>query len=208
MRSSFSQPSSSLQLPIPKTRLNSIPLLPSSYPGRLASRNSTLHLTTLLLLVKVKVTLRLLVSQSVRLGVEPHLGLVTRYLLLFDSHGLVFVGRPLWREDGSVFCICCWSSPAYSFSGPSQLDSWPYFTVSDLRLPFSSPPTTRMVTVEVFYPTSTRACFYYFVCFLLEFFGTDHTENRTSIVDEMCLPRRCQLIDVLLFHEFASAGMC
>jgi hypothetical protein len=32
-----------LQLPTPKTRLNSIPLLPSSYPGRLASRNSTLH---------------------------------------------------------------------------------------------------------------------------------------------------------------------
>jgi hypothetical protein len=30
-----------LLLPIPKTRLNSIPLLPSSYPGRLASRNST-----------------------------------------------------------------------------------------------------------------------------------------------------------------------
>jgi hypothetical protein len=32
-----------LQLPIPKTPLSSIPLLPSSYPGRLASRNSTLH---------------------------------------------------------------------------------------------------------------------------------------------------------------------
>jgi hypothetical protein len=30
-----------LQLPIPKTRLSSIPLLPSSYPGRLESRNST-----------------------------------------------------------------------------------------------------------------------------------------------------------------------
>jgi hypothetical protein len=28
---------------------------------------------------------------------------VTRYLLLFDSYGLVSVGRPLWREDGSVF---------------------------------------------------------------------------------------------------------
>jgi hypothetical protein len=41
----FSQPDSFLatilQLPIPKTRLNSTPLLPSSYPGRLASRNST-----------------------------------------------------------------------------------------------------------------------------------------------------------------------
>jgi hypothetical protein len=31
-----------LQLPIPKTRLNSIPLVPSSHPGRMASRNSTL----------------------------------------------------------------------------------------------------------------------------------------------------------------------
>jgi hypothetical protein len=38
--------------------------------------------------VKVKVTLRLTVGQSVRLGVEPHLGLMTRYLLLFDSYGL------------------------------------------------------------------------------------------------------------------------
>jgi hypothetical protein len=33
-------------------------------------------------------------------------------------------------------------------------DSWPYFTVSDLRLPFSSLPTTRRVTVEVFEPAS------------------------------------------------------
>jgi hypothetical protein len=31
--------------------------------------------------IKVKVTLRLIVSQSVCLGVEPHLGLMTRYLL-------------------------------------------------------------------------------------------------------------------------------
>jgi hypothetical protein len=32
-----------------------------------------------------------------------------------------FVGRPLCREDGSVFCICCWSLPAQSFSNPSPL---------------------------------------------------------------------------------------
>jgi hypothetical protein len=44
---------------------------------------------------QVKVTLRLTVGQSVSLGVKPHLGLMTRYLLLFDSYGLVFVGRPL-----------------------------------------------------------------------------------------------------------------
>jgi hypothetical protein len=45
--------------------------------------------------VKVKVTLRLTVSQSVSLRVKPHLGPMTRYLLLFDSYVLVFVGRPL-----------------------------------------------------------------------------------------------------------------
>jgi hypothetical protein len=32
----------------------------------------------------------------------------------------------------------------------------PCFTVSDLRLPFSSPPTTRRVTMEVFDPAFTR----------------------------------------------------
>jgi hypothetical protein len=48
----FSQPNSFLaiilQLPIPKTRVSSIPLFPSSYPGRLASRNSTLFNSNLL----------------------------------------------------------------------------------------------------------------------------------------------------------------
>jgi hypothetical protein len=44
------------------------------------------------------------VSQSVSLSIEPSLGLMTRYLLQFDNLGLVFVGRPLWREDWSVFC--------------------------------------------------------------------------------------------------------
>jgi hypothetical protein len=52
-----------------------------------------------------------------------------------------------------------------ALSGPRQpsnsrvrvlWDSRPYFTVSDSRLSFSSPPTTRRVTVEVFVPTSTR----------------------------------------------------
>jgi hypothetical protein len=31
------------------------------------------------------------------------------------------VGHPLWREDGSVFCICCWVFPTQSFLGPSPL---------------------------------------------------------------------------------------
>jgi hypothetical protein len=30
--------------------------------------------------------------------------------------GLLVLGRPLWREDGSAVCNCYWSSPAQSFS--------------------------------------------------------------------------------------------
>jgi hypothetical protein len=51
---------------------------------------------------KVKVTLRLTVGQSVCLGVYPYLRLMTRYLLLFDSYGLIFMGRSLWRDDGCL----------------------------------------------------------------------------------------------------------
>jgi hypothetical protein len=35
-------------------------------------------------------------------------------------------------------------------------DSRPYFTGSDLSIPFSSPPTTLRATVEVFDPATTR----------------------------------------------------
>jgi hypothetical protein len=42
----------------------------------------------------VRVTLRLPVSQSVCLGVEPNLGLLTRDFV-FQSYCLVFLGRPL-----------------------------------------------------------------------------------------------------------------
>jgi hypothetical protein len=97
-----------------------------------------------------------MVTHSISLGVEPHMGLMTKYLLLFDSYGLVFVDRPVRQDDGSVFCICCWSLQAQSFSGPSPLELATYFTASDLRLPFSSPPTTRRVTVEVSDLASTR----------------------------------------------------
>jgi hypothetical protein len=44
------------------------------------------------------------VSLSVSQSVSQSVSLMTRYLLLFDSYGLVFLGRPLWREDGSVLC--------------------------------------------------------------------------------------------------------
>jgi hypothetical protein len=64
---------------------------------------------------KVKVTLRLTVSQSVSLVIEPHLGPMTRYLFLSDSYVIVSVGRPLDERTGSVFCMCRWPLPAQSF---------------------------------------------------------------------------------------------
>jgi hypothetical protein len=44
------------------------------------------------------------VCLSVCLGVEPRLGLMTRCFFLFESYCAVHVGRPLWREVGSVIC--------------------------------------------------------------------------------------------------------
>jgi hypothetical protein len=120
--------------------------------------------------------------------------------LHFDSYGLVFLGRPLWRENGSIFCLYCWPSPAQSFSGP-------YFTVSDLRLPFSSPPTTRRVTVEVFDPVSTRVELSVIVGFSLYRLGLNHSTERKHIhcpATDICEPYRKHL----LRHRFYCCVRC
>jgi hypothetical protein len=51
----------------------------------------------------------------------PIWGLRPDLYYLGESYGLVLVGLPLWREDGSVFYICCWPLPAQSFFGLSPL---------------------------------------------------------------------------------------
>jgi hypothetical protein len=121
------------------------------------------------------------VGQSILVS-STHLGLTTRFLLLSDSCGFVDVGRSLWRENGSAVYTCCWSSPAQSFLGPSPAGlvtifyclrfetppawrvrspylypprkGWPGYTPRHW-VPFSSPPTTRRATMEVFEPAST-----------------------------------------------------
>jgi hypothetical protein len=90
----------------------------------------------------------------------------------------VLVSSPIWGPWPDIyFCLTVtflfpWGAlsderTGLSFvcaAGPCQrslsraLVPWdlrPYFTVSDLRLPISSPSTTRRVTVEVFDPAST-----------------------------------------------------
>jgi hypothetical protein len=71
--------------------------------------------------VQVQVTLRLTVSQSVSVGVEPHLGLMTRHFLLFDSYGLVFCGAPSLTSGWVCLLYMLLALPAQSFSGPSTL---------------------------------------------------------------------------------------
>jgi hypothetical protein len=62
----------------------------------------------------------------------PIWGLRPDLHFLCDSYGLVLVCRPLWREVGSVFCMCCWPLPAQSFSGPSPLGLETYILLSQI----------------------------------------------------------------------------
>jgi hypothetical protein len=60
------------------------------------------------------------------------------------------------ERTGIQFTIAAGPCERNHFPVRVPWDSWPYFTVSDSRLSFSVPPTTRKDTVEVFDTASTR----------------------------------------------------
>jgi hypothetical protein len=128
------------------------------------------------------------VSQSVSLGVEPHLGPMTRYLLLFDSYGLVIVGRPLWREDGSVFSMCCWPLSAQSLSGPSPLGL--ATIIYSLRFETS-------LFVATYDSQSHGGGIHTGLGYSLYILGSDPTKNTVSIV----IPTISQLLLISLPRE-------
>jgi hypothetical protein len=66
-----------------------------------------------------KVILRPTVCRPVRLGIRHQTGTRDQlfpFSIFFDSFGFVDVGRPLWREVGSVLFSFCRSSPTQPFS--------------------------------------------------------------------------------------------
>jgi hypothetical protein len=103
--------------------------------------------------LKVKVILRPTVSRPVCLGTKHPFGAYDQILITCVTVTVLFLWGALSDERTDLFFVCA--------AGPCQRSlsqvrvPWDlrlYFTVSDLRLPFSSPPTTRRVTVEVFDP--------------------------------------------------------
>jgi hypothetical protein len=106
-------------------------------------------------IVKVKVTLRLTVSQSVSLGVETHMGLMTRYLLLlFDSYALVCGTRSLTRGRVSLlYMLLVLASIVFlgsEFLGtPDHIllsQSWDFIFVASYELSIQSQSQSHIAT--------------------------------------------------------------
>jgi hypothetical protein len=80
--------------------------------------------------------------------------ITTRFLLLSDS--LLMWSALCDERTGLSFTVAASPSQRSHFRVQVLWNSWPYFTLSHSRIPFSSPPTTRRATVEVFDPAPTR----------------------------------------------------
>jgi hypothetical protein len=101
--------------------------------------------------------LRPTVSRPVCLGTKHPFEAYDQIFITCVTVTVLFLWGALLDERSGLSFVCAGGPCQRSLSRVRvRWDLRPYFTVSDLRLPFSSPPTTRRVTVEVFDPASTR----------------------------------------------------
>jgi hypothetical protein len=98
-------------------------------------------------------------SASLSWNKTPIWGLRPDFYYCHTVTGLLMWGALSDERTGLSFTTAAGPRQCSYFRVRVPLNSWPYFTVSDSRLHFSSPPTTRRVTVEVFDPASARECF-------------------------------------------------
>jgi hypothetical protein len=140
-------------------------------------------------LLSLSLMLRLTVSRPVCLGIEHPSG---AYDQIFNTAGKLLVcwcgALSLTRTDLS-FTIAAGPSQRSHSRVRAPWDS-PYFTVSDLRLPFSSPPTTRRVTLEVFDPASTRVglsfALFCLACYIRQSDGLEDILFKGSVSRVLC----------------------
>jgi hypothetical protein len=115
--------------------------------------------------------LRLTVSRPVCLGIKHPSGAYDHLYYCLTVAGMLMWGVLSDERTGLSFAIATGPRQRSNSRVRVPWDSRPYFTVSDLRLPFSSPPRTRRVTVEILVPASTR--------------GTDSTVS-AGIITALC----------------------
>jgi hypothetical protein len=97
--------------------------------------------------------LRPTVSRPVCLGAKHTSGAYDQIFITCVTVTVLFLWGVLSDERSGLSFVCA-AGPGQRNLSRVQVpwDLRPYFTQSDLRLPFSSPPMTRRVTVEVFDP--------------------------------------------------------
>jgi hypothetical protein len=107
--------------------------------------------------LSLSLTLRPTASRPVCLGIKHPSGAYDQIFITARQLLVCWLGLSLSDErTGLPFTIAADPRQRSHFRVRVPWDSWPYFTVSNSRLPFSSPPTTSGATVEVFEPASTR----------------------------------------------------
>jgi hypothetical protein len=110
--------------------------------------------------LRVKLMLRPTVSRAVCLGIKHPPGAYDQIFVTVRQLRVCWCGSlSLSLSDertGLSFTIAAGPRQRSHFRVRVPWDFWPYFTLSDLGLPFSSPPATLRATVEVFDPASTR----------------------------------------------------
>jgi hypothetical protein len=126
--------------------------------------------------------LRPTVSRPVCLGIKHPSGAYDQIFITCVTVTVLFLWGALSDErTGLSFVYAAGSRKRSRPRVRVPWDSGPYFIFSNLRLPFSSPPTTRRVTVEVFVPDSTRlqgSCSNLLQLYIL---GEDRIENTSFL---------------------------